>query len=74
MDANEDVQNSDIKEALSHLSLQEAILAKHGNDAPSIYNKGWVQIDGIFVTPTLHISKGGYLPHGQHVPTNHQGL
>ncbi len=72
LDTNEDVKNGDVKEALSHLSLWEAILAKYENDSLLMYDKEGVPCECIFVTPTLHISKG-YLPYRLHITTNHQG-
>ncbi len=45
--ANADVRNGDVKEALTNLSLKDAIINKCGDNSPSMYDKGKSPIDGI---------------------------
>ena len=73
MDANEHVGSAHITEVLKAIGLREAILEKHKEEkgyAPT-YQRGNDPIDGIFISDTLHISAGGYLPFGD-APSDHR--
>ena len=47
--------------------MREVLLERHGRTAPATYNKGSAPIDGVFVTSTIQITKGGYLGNGEGV-------
>lgn len=73
MDANEHVDFAHIKDVFEAIGLREAIIEKHKEDsgyAPT-YQRGQDPIDGIFISDTLHISAGGYLPFGD-APSDHR--
>ncbi len=63
LDGNEDMRSGHLSKALKSLNLREAILQKHGNAAPSTYRRSTkeVPIDGIWISQSLDIIKGGYL-------------
>jgi hypothetical protein len=61
-DFNEDVRNSYILQTFSNLNMKEAILTKHGNNAPNTFFNGKAPIDGIFISNELSIQAGGYTP------------
>ncbi len=71
LDTNKDVRQGDIKDVLLQLCLNIDIMAKHGQDATLTYEKDRAPIDRIFVSPTLHIAHGWYLPYGQYVSLDH---
>jgi hypothetical protein len=77
LDANDDMRNSNTSMTLSHLTLREAIMDHHGSLAPSTYkqNSSHTPIDGIWISPGLDITGGGYLPFDQlFSDTDHRGL
>jgi hypothetical protein len=63
LDGNEDMRSGHLSKALTSLHLREAILQKHGNTTPSTYRRNTkdVPIDGIWISQSLYILKGGYL-------------
>ena len=74
IDLNEEVTSSPAARKLISLGLQECITNRHSEDMPPpTCIKGSKPIDGIFLSPTLHITKGGYLPFN-HFPTDHRAL
>lgn len=74
MDANEDVTDSEIQKRFKELGLIEAITSRHKDKGfVPTYQRGRVPIDGIFLSPTLKISEGGYFPFGE-FPLDHRFL
>lgn len=65
VDANSNLKNSDFQRVMEGLSFKEAIMDRHGKDGPSTFrrNQTATPIDGIWVTPGLQISAGGYFPY-----------
>ena len=72
MDANEDVTSNHIKNTFQAIGPKEAITDRH-SDTPNIptYQRGSTPIDGIFLSSTLQLKTGGYLPFGA-FPTDHR--
>ena len=65
MDANEDVRQGTVHDMFAALGLLEAILDKHKDKSPpATQNRNTKRqpIDGIWVSSSLQISSGGYLP------------
>ena len=74
MDANEDVTAEPLTEALQAVGLREVIIEAHSDSGiVPTYQRGSRPIDGIFLSPSLSITKGGYLPFGT-APTDHRPL
>jgi hypothetical protein len=74
IDLNEDVINSSSAKKLNDLGLQECITNRHTPGIiPPTCIKGSRPIDGIFISQTLHISQGGYLPFSC-FPSDHRAL
>jgi hypothetical protein len=75
MDCNENVKNQGFTRWLLDHNLHNSILDLHNiqtNTVPT-FHKGTHAIDGIFISNTLNISKGGYMPFGS-FPSDHRGL
>jgi hypothetical protein len=72
MDANEDIRT--YQQAFQSLGLREALLHRHGQQAPATFNGGSEPIDGIFVSPSIKILLGGYFEFGFCPHTDHRGL
>ena len=66
MDCNEDVRSQPIKDAMQAMGLSEAITHNREDAAQSTHqsNRNGVPIDGIFISASLQIIGGGYLPFG----------
>ena len=64
-DWNKDVRSDKFLKAFQDRDLQPAITGRHGREGPETYNKGKNPIDEIFVSPTIQVTEGGYLEHGQ---------
>ena len=47
--------------AFQERNLREALLSRHGRNAPPTTDNGSSVIDGIWVTPSIEIVGGGYL-------------
>ena len=60
MDCNEDVRSNQMKKFLDEVRMKECILEKYGEDAPATYIDGRTPIDGIFITWSINIKRGGY--------------
>lgn len=74
IDLNDNVISSNAADRLNTLGLTEAITQRHDDGIPpSTCIKGTTPIDGIFISSTLQITRGGYLPYGQ-FPTDHRAL
>ena len=74
-DFNEHIAKETIDTFCTAVNLREAITEKHQANqgyAPT-HQKGRDPIDGIFISPTLHITQGGYLPFGE-APGDHRAL
>ena len=77
LDGNEDMRSGLLHDELCKLNFKEAIIDRHGNDTPSTFDRNTrnVPIDGIWCTPSLQISAGGYLPFDEvFEKTNHRTL
>jgi hypothetical protein len=72
IDANEDIRN--FQRAFQPIGLREALLHRHGQNAPATFNGGSDPIDGIFVSPSIEILLGGYFEFGFCPHTDHRGL
>ena len=74
IDLNDDIHNSPATERLKSIGLEECITTRH-NDLPPIAtcNRGTKTIDGIFVSNTIIIQKGGYCPFNI-FPSDHRAL
>jgi len=64
-DANSNLKNSDFQRVMEGLSLEEAIMDRHGKSGPSTFcrNRSTPPVDGIWIPPGLQISPGGYFPY-----------
>ena len=62
IDGNTNMKQSDLKSALEECSLQEAIMKRHGLNGPSTFRRNTTNnpIDGIWTSPNIDISTGGY--------------
>jgi hypothetical protein len=76
MDGNSNMKQSDLSKALTHLSLQKAIIGRHGSEGPATHKRNAMSspIDGIWISPGLEISKGGYFHYDQVIPSDHRCL
>ena len=77
LDMNEDVRQGPTSKMLNQLGLKEAILDSHPSTIPpeTCYkNTKGVPIDGIFATPGIVPSQGGYLPYNTIMQSDHRGL
>ena len=78
IDANEDVRTGKIAKLFKTLtpSLSESILDLHGKEGPETCNKNTKRtpIDGLFVSPGIEPSQGGYTSYGQVVDADHRSL
>ena len=74
-DFNQHVCSDQISEFAHYLNLREAITQKHSEIQGFVptWHRGRDPIDGIFISPTLHITAGGYLPFGES-PGDHRLL
>lgn len=71
LDTNENVKNQKIRQKFLNVGLQEAITTRHGLLGPSSC-EGETLLDGIFISPDVHIEQCGYTSGG--IPSNHQLL
>jgi hypothetical protein len=77
MDANEDVRGGDVNSFLQQVSLREVILELHSDSSPpATQNRNHQRqpIDGLWASPGISISQGGYLAFGDGCPSDHRGL
>jgi hypothetical protein len=66
-----------LAQTFTQINLQEAILQRHGKNAPSTYrrNSKNVPIDGIWTSPGITIKAGGYLAFDEVITgTDHRTL
>jgi hypothetical protein len=74
MDCNEDVKSRTFSQWLANHNLRNSILDLHpSNTNIPTFHKGSHSIDGIFISSTINISKGGYLAFGL-FPSDHRCL
>ena len=77
MDANEDVRTGEINTSFRNLGLRDAILDLHaGSSPPATHNRNQnrTPIDGLWTTPGLHVTFGGYGAFGDGCPSDHRSL
>ena len=69
LDANEGVRRGSTAKWMKEWGLKEAIMSRHGNNAPPTYTGGMAggkdPIDGIFVSTGINVEVAGYLAAGQ---------
>jgi hypothetical protein len=70
MDTNGHVQHSKLAEELQKREIQELVTSRHGTGGPATFQLGSIPIDGIFGTPGLMDSRGGYME----APGDHLGI
>jgi hypothetical protein len=74
LDLNDDVTDSMAHNKLKNIGLVESITSRHAGRLPfPTCSKGTRAIDGIYVSTTIKITKGGYLPFDK-FPTDHRPL
>ncbi len=77
IDGNSNMKQSDLRNTLSSLTLKEVILDKHGLQGPSTFRRNNTKnpIDGIWATPSINISAGGYFDYDELIlNTDHRCL
>ncbi len=75
IDADENVGQQNTSNTFAAVGLRESILEKYEEllgQYPT-HQRGRKPIDRIFISETLHISSGGYLPFGE-APSGHRAL
>ncbi len=70
VDANEDIRSSLLKTELKKEQEQKQ-LQKKGEPTPSTYNIVTKPIDGIFLSSTLKIRRGGYLLFNEQISSDY---
>ena len=74
MDCNSEICGTEIKTWINNLELTESITSRHAlGQEVSTYQRGKNKIDGIFISHSIEINQGGYLPF-DYFPPNHRGL
>jgi hypothetical protein len=70
VDANSNLKNSDFQKVMKGLPLKEAIMDRHCKSGPSTFcrNKFATPVDGIWISPGLRFSAGGYFPYDIPIP------
>jgi hypothetical protein len=77
MDANEDVRSGEVDSFLKKVGMREVIIELHREvSPPATYNRTNKRqpIHGLWATPGITISRGGYLAFGEGCPSDHRGL
>ena len=73
-DWNCDIRDHGISAFFEEFDMHEVLLARHGTSAPATCNMGSSPIDGVWATPSLEISQGGYFNFDEGLPGNHRTL
>ena len=74
IELNKDITKDSVKQKFESIGLQECITEKHtATGMAPTYQQGSRPIDGIYLSPSLDISTGGYFPFKE-VPTDHRFL
>ena len=73
LDLNDDVTNSAANDKLISIGLTECITHRHDNQPYATCNRGTKAIDGIYVSSTIMIQRGGYCPFNT-FPTDHRAI
>ena len=74
LDLNDDTQNSSANDKLKSIGLKECITHRHDDlQTMATCNRGTKAIDGIYVSNTIIIQKGGYCPFNT-FPSDHRAL
>jgi hypothetical protein len=77
LDGNEDMREGFLADEFKKMNLREVIMGRHGTTTPSTFdrNSNNTPIDGIWSTPSVSITAGGYLPFDEvFEKTNHRTL
>ena len=77
MDCNEDVRSPQMRKFLDNVGMKEAIHDRHGSNAPAMYIKGQLPINGLFATSAITTQAGGYISFDQGIQgqqTDHRCL
>lgn len=79
VDANENlkmISPSSFRQRMSSIGLKEAILSRHGKQAPATHqrNTNDEPIDGLFYTPGIRILACGYYEFDHYVEADHRAL
>ena len=61
------------RKCMSQHEMQEALLEQHGT-GPATFEHGKTTIDSIFMSRSLNVAQGGYLPFHLDIESNHQAL
>ena len=75
LDANKDLWRGPVATAFKECNMREVLLLQHGHNVPPMTDNGSAVINGIWVTPSIRIERGGYLAGGKAIPrTKHHCL
>ena len=72
-DWNEEITGENLTLWMRTFGLTEAITSLHGQTPPPTYHRGSHAIDGIYVSPSIQVSRAGYLGFGD-IPGDHRGI
>jgi hypothetical protein len=74
IDGNTNMKRGDMYESFIQLSLREAIIDKHGSNLPATHkrNSHSILINGIWITPGLHIEREGYCVYDDVIHSDHR--
>ena len=70
-DFNEDVRGRNVREKFREMGLQDAHDSIEG-EAPATYNGGSKAIDGVFISPSMRVTRKGYLAFGDGIASDHR--
>jgi len=76
MDANQDVRTGKLAGKLATKGMRECILEMHEDNPPETYKRNTTStpIDGIFLSPGLQATAGGYCKYTQFCASDHRTL
>ena len=73
LDLNDDITNSAANDKLRSIDLIESISHRHDNQPVATCNQGTKAIDGIYVSRSILIQRGGYCPFNT-FPSDHRAI
>ena len=74
LDMNDDARTCPTTDMLRSLGIRDLILGMHSHQTPietNVRNSKVTPIDGLFATPGIIPSKGGYMQYGQVMDSDH---